>query len=299
MRENSGGINFALQLRLAVRGESGADVADEDGGPHFQRDAVGVVAEPEGGVAFQLFVGQEFEGFAVDFPHAHREADGVASVVGFASNDIDFEEVRGAEGADDQGDLVADVEFLAADVQHRGEDVEDRGEIECAVGLGGFAGFEELVDFPAFHAGREIADRGINLFLVVGFHCVEQPRAQRGGVHFRPEICLIGKQRCRRSVAGGGRADDEISRLADIRRCEFDPCGAGVDGAVPAHLQVQHGGREFGERTGGGRSELALPSGRGLKNREGEEWDENQPAANGHAACDGRAQRDIHGDASE
>ena len=87
---------------------------------------------------------------------------------------VDLEEVRSAERADDECDLVASVELLAADVQHRGKDVEDRGEVESPVGLGGFAGFEELVDFPAFHAGREVADGGVDLFLVVGFQGVEK-----------------------------------------------------------------------------------------------------------------------------
>src|SRR5436190_768627 len=113
-------------LRFVKSGHRGSDVADEDGGAELDRDAVGIVAEPERGITFQFFIGAEFEGVAVDLAHADTETDGFAIEVGFAANDVDPKQIGCAEWMDDESDLISGIELLAADMQHGGEDIKNR-----------------------------------------------------------------------------------------------------------------------------------------------------------------------------
>lgn len=68
-------LRSGLRSRLAVGHEGGTHVTNKDGGPEFERDALGIITEPEGGVFFQFFVRQKLERFPVDLVHPHAEAD--------------------------------------------------------------------------------------------------------------------------------------------------------------------------------------------------------------------------------
>ena len=152
-----------------MRDERRPDVADEDRGAELDGDTVGIVAEPHGGILLQLLVRHEVEGFAVDLAHAHGETDGVATFVNFAGIDLDLDQIGRVEGHNGEGDLVAGIQLLTADVQHGGKDVEGRREGENAVGGLAGASLDLLVDFLSLDLGREVADRGGDLFLVVSF----------------------------------------------------------------------------------------------------------------------------------
>lgn len=155
-----------------------ADVADEDMGAELDGDSVRIVAEPEGGVTLELFVGKERAGLAIDLAHADAEADGLAFAVGLAADDLDAEQVGVVEGVDDQCDMVSGVQLLAADVQHGGENVEGGLKPELMVGIGGDSGFEISGGLLANDAVRMVAGAGGDGFLAVGLHRMEKPRTE-------------------------------------------------------------------------------------------------------------------------
>jgi len=189
--------SFAVQLRgppggrslpwLLRRGEGGADVADEDGGAEFERDAEFVVGEPEGCGAFEFFIGLEFKGVTVDFVHRDAEVDGGLFVVHHVIGDVDADEVGCAERVGDECDAVAFVEFLAADEEHGREEVVDGGVGE-GFGLGGDGSLAEVASgFGVIGFGRGEDGFGFGGFAFVFFRGVEALSGEVDGVDFRPE----------------------------------------------------------------------------------------------------------------
>ena len=108
-------VSLAGRSQLAMGGERSTHIADEGGGAEFDGDAVGIVAEPEGGVLFELFVGDEFGCFAVDFPQADGQADGVAALMDLTADDFHSEQVGCVEGMYHEGDVIASGKLLATD----------------------------------------------------------------------------------------------------------------------------------------------------------------------------------------
>ncbi len=108
-------VSLAGRSRFAMGDQRGAHAADEGGGAEFGGDAVRIVAEPESGVLFELLVGLQFEGIAINFAQAQGEADRVASVMYLAPLDLDPQQIGRVEGMDHEGDVIASGKLLAAD----------------------------------------------------------------------------------------------------------------------------------------------------------------------------------------
>ena len=229
------------------RGQFCEDVAYEDLDFGAEKDAVGVVAEPEGAGA-EFVVGLEGVAFfgvhALDFD---VEAQGVAwgaddgDFIG--SEGFDIDEKGGSTWKDEGADFFAFREGLAADEEGSGEEVSDGGNFDwlplAGLGIGGNPLAEAgEVSVVAFDACREGA--GSVFFELGGLDRLE---AIAGGAGIEAGVELV--ERAGEACRAAGAGENGSSPLVGNRGTGF--CGRYLS---PAEAVFGLEGSDLGERPG-------------------------------------------------